>query len=154
MGYCTDEEYRRFMRQCPLVEQMLVDDGIHLRKYWFSVSDEMQIKRFKSRLDDPLRQWKLSPMDLKSYSRWYDYSRARDAMFLASDTAWAPWFVAFSDDKKRARLNALRYVLHTLPYPDKDSDRIGLLDPLIVGRAPMLRIGSGAPHQAVCLTRL
>lgn len=103
MGFCTDEEYDRFMRQTPAFEQMLIEDGILLRKYWFSVSDKEQLKRFRSRLNDPLRQWKLSPMDLESISRWEDYSKAKDDMMVHTDTAGSPWFVVESDVKKHAR---------------------------------------------------
>ncbi len=116
MGFCTDQEYARFMRQTPVFEQMLIDDGIMLRKYWFSVSDAEQLKRFRSRLDDPVRRWKLSPMDLESINRWEDYSRAKDAMMVHTDTASSPWFVVESDIKKHARLNMLSHLLSTIPY--------------------------------------
>ncbi|MFV0252909.1 MAG: polyphosphate kinase 2 [Beutenbergiaceae bacterium] len=120
MGFCTDDEYERFMRQCPLVERMLIDDGIHLRKYWFSVTDEVQIKRFRKRLDDPLRQWKLSPMDLESITRWEDYSRAKDEMLVHTDTEFAPWHHVASDSKKHARINMIGHLLDSLPYQDVD----------------------------------
>ncbi|MDO5672011.1 MAG: polyphosphate kinase 2 [Actinomycetaceae bacterium] len=118
MEFASPEEIKRFMRQCPLFEQMLVEDGIHLRKYWFSVSDKVQWKRFKARLDDPLRQWKLSPMDLESITRWEDYSRAKDEMMVHTDTAYAPWHHVASDSKKQARLNMIKHLLDSLPYED------------------------------------
>ncbi len=121
MGFCTDDEYRLFMRQCPQVEQMLVEDGIHLRKYWFSVSDDVQLKRFTKRLHDPLRQWKLSPMDTESITRWEDYSRAKDEMLVHTDTAVAPWHHVASDSKKHARINMISHLLASLPYSD-DAD--------------------------------
>ena len=116
MGFCTDQEYVRFLHQAPTFEQMLVEDGIMLRKYWFSVSDEEQIKRFESRRNDPLRRWKLSPMDLQSITRWEDYSRAKDAMFIHTDTPTAPWYTVESEDKKRSRLNVISHLLSTIPY--------------------------------------
>ena len=118
MGFCTPTEYRRFLHQCPIYEQLLVEDGILLRKYWFSVSDEEQQRRFKLRLTDPLRQWKLSPMDLESISRWEDYSRAKDEMMVHTDIPQAPWYVVESDDKRAARLNMMAHLLSTLPYTD------------------------------------
>jgi polyphosphate kinase 2 len=118
MGFCSKEEYARFMHQCPIFERMLVEDGILLRKYWFSVSDTEQQKRFESRLDDPLRRWKLSPMDLESISRWESYSRAKDDMFTMTDIPEAPWYVVESDDKKRARINMIAHLLSTIPYHD------------------------------------
>lgn len=116
MGFCTDQEYVRFLHQAPTFEQMLVEDGIMLRKYWFSVSDEEQIKRFESRRNDPLRRWKLSPMDLQSIIRWEDYSRAKDAMFIHTDTPTAPWYTVESEDKKRSRINVISHLLSTIPY--------------------------------------
>ncbi|MDU7599260.1 MAG: polyphosphate kinase 2 [Corynebacterium sp.] len=116
MGFCTDPEYVRFLHQAPTFEQMLVEDGIMLRKYWFSVSDEEQIKRFESRRNDPLRRWKLSPMDLQSITRWEDYSRAKDAMFIHTDTPTAPWYTVESEDKKRSRINVISHLLSTIPY--------------------------------------
>ncbi|HEV3280205.1 MAG TPA: polyphosphate kinase 2, partial [Acidimicrobiales bacterium] len=116
MGFCTDEEYRRFLRQCPVFEHQLLEDGIILVKYWFSVSDEEQERRFHSRLDDPLRRWKLSPIDLEARQRWVDYSRAKDAMFEATDTPDSPWFVVEADDKRRARLNCIAHLLSRVPY--------------------------------------
>lgn len=116
MGFCTDQEYVRFLHQAPTFEQMLVEDGIILRKYWFSVSDEEQIKRFESRRNDPLRRWKLSPMDLQSITRWEDYSRAKDAMFIHTDTPTAPWYTVESEDKKRSRINVISHLLNTISY--------------------------------------
>jgi polyphosphate kinase 2 len=116
MNFCTPAEYERFLHQVPIFEDLLVEDGIILRKYWFSVSDQEQERRFKSRLEDPMRQWKLSPMDLDSITRWEDYSRAKDAMMLHTDTAESPWFVVEADDKRRARLNMIHHLLSTIPY--------------------------------------
>jgi polyphosphate kinase 2 len=116
MGFCTAEEYRRFLHQAPIFEGMLVEDGILLRKYWFSVSDEEQEARFRSRMSDPMRRWKLSPMDLESITRWEDYSRAKDDMLVHTDTTTAPWYVVESDDKRRARINAIHHLLSTVPY--------------------------------------
>ncbi len=116
MGFCTAEEYRRFLHQAPIFESMLIEDGVLLRKYWFSVSDEEQEARFRSRLDDPMRRWKLSPMDLESITRWEDYSRAKDDMLVHTDTSAAPWYVVESDDKRRARINAIHHLLSTIPY--------------------------------------
>ena len=135
MGFCSDPEYQEFMRQAPEFERMMVRNGIHLLKFWFSVSREEQRRRFKERKVHPLKQWKLSPIDLASLDKWEDYTKAKEAMFFYTDTADAPWTVIKSDCKKRARLNALRYVLHRLPYAKKDTARIGPLDSLIVGRA-------------------
>ena len=116
MGFCKPEETERFLELVPGVEKAMADDGILLLKYWLEVSPEEQTRRLKSRIDDPRKIWKLSDMDLKSYSRWYDYSRARDAMFAATDTAWAPWYIADADDKKRARLNIISHLLSQVPY--------------------------------------
>jgi len=135
MGFCTDEDYAEFMLEAPEFERMLVRNGIHLIKFWFSVSREEQRRRFKERRVHPLKQWKLSPVDLASLDKWDAYTEAKEAMFYHTDTADAPWTVIKSDCKKRARLNAMRYVLHKLPYSSKDPQRIGNLDPLIVGRA-------------------
>jgi polyphosphate kinase 2 len=135
MGFCTDAEYQEFMRQAPEFERMMVRNGTHLIKFWFSVSREEQRRRFKERKVHPLKQWKLSPIDLASLDKWDNYTQAKEAMFFYTDTADAPWTVIKSDCKKRARLNAMRYILHRLPYANKDRDRIGPLDPLIVGRA-------------------
>src|ERR1051325_1178733 len=116
MGFCTKEEYQLFLRQCPIFERMLVEDGILLRKYWFSVSDVEQQERFRRRLEDPLRRWKLSPMDLESITRWEAYSRAKDEMMVHTDIPEAPWYVVESDVKKRARLNMIAHLLSTIPY--------------------------------------
>ncbi len=116
MGFCTPEEHRLFLRQAPVFEQMLIEDGIILVKYWFSVSDEEQEKRFRSRLEDPLRQWKLSPMDLESQARWVDYSRAKDEMFVYTDLPGSPWNVVESDQKRNSRINCISHLLATIPY--------------------------------------
>ena len=116
MGFCTSQEYRRFLHQAPIFERLLVEDGILLRKYWFSVSDEEQLARFQSRLEDPLRRWKLSPMDLQSITRWEDYSRAKDEMFIHTDIPSAPWYTVESEDKKRSRINVISHLLSTIPY--------------------------------------
>ena len=135
MGFCSPDEYNEFMRQVPEFERNLVRSGIHVIKFWFSVSREEQRRRFKERESHPLKQWKLSPIDLASLDKWDEYTKAKEAMFFYTDTADSPWTVVKSDCKKRARLNALRYVLHKLPYANKDIDLIGALDPLLVGRA-------------------
>ena len=116
MGFCTPEESERFLGLVPEVEKAMTDDGIVLLKYWLEVSPGEQTRRLKSRMNDPRKIWKLSGMDLKSYARWYDYSRARDAMFAATDTAWAPWYIARTDDKKRGRLNIITHLLSQVPY--------------------------------------
>jgi polyphosphate kinase len=116
MGFCTTDEYRRFLHQCPIFERLLVEDGILLRKYWFSVSDTEQQHRFEGRLDDPMRRWKLSTMDLESITRWEDYSRAKDEMFVHTDIPEAPWYVVESEDKRRARVNMIAHLLSTIPY--------------------------------------
>ena len=135
MGFCSAEEYDEFMRQTPEFERHLVRSGVHLIKFWFSVSRAEQRRRFKEREAHPLKQWKLSPIDKASLDKWEDYTRAKEAMFFETDTAEAPWTVIKSDCKKRARLNAMRYVLHKLPYTNKNLEQVGKLDPLIVGRA-------------------
>ena len=135
MGFCTTEQYNEFMRQTPEFERTLVRSGIHLIKFWFSVSRGEQRRRFRERKVHPLKHWKLSPIDLASLDKWEDYTQAKEAMFFYTDTADAPWTVIKSDCKKRARLNAMRYVLHKLPYTEKDAARIGPVDPLLVGRA-------------------
>ncbi|MEZ4701868.1 MAG: polyphosphate kinase 2 [Rhodothermales bacterium] len=135
MGFCSQEEYTEFMRQAPEFERNLARSGTHLIKFWFSVSREEQRRRFKHRNVHPLKQWKLSPIDLASLDKWDDYTKAKEAMFFYTDTADAPWTVVKSDCKKRARLNAMRFVLHAMPYPDKKQDVIGSIDPLLVGRA-------------------
>jgi polyphosphate kinase 2 len=135
MGFCTDDEYLEFMRQAPEFERNLARSGLHLIKFWYSVSRKEQRRRFKERKSHPLKQWKLSPIDMASLDKWEEYTKAKEAMFFYTDTADAPWTVIKSDCKKRARLNAMRYVLHKLPYANKDLERIGPLDPLLVGRA-------------------
>ena len=116
MGFASSQEYRRFLHQAPIFERLLVEDGIMLRKYWFSVSDEEQYKRFQSRRNDPLRQWKLSPMDLESITKWEEYSRAKDEMFVHTDIPSAPWYTVESEDKKRSRINVISHLLSTIPY--------------------------------------
>src|SRR4029453_11879600 len=137
MGYCTDDEYAQFLEQAPLVEQMLVQSGIGLVKLWFSVSRSEQRTRFAIRLVDPVRQWKLSPTDLRSLDRWDAYTAAKQDMFLATDTADAPWTVVKSNDKKRARLEAMRFVLARFDYDNKDDEVVGTPDPEIVGPASL-----------------
>lgn len=126
MGFCSGDQHRRFLQQCPEMEKAIVDAGILLVKYWLEVSDGEQKARFEARITDPVRQWKLSPMDLPSRSRWYDYSRARDRMLEATDTPHAPWFILRSDDKKRARLNCIRHLLSLIPYKKLARDKIKL----------------------------
>ena len=126
MGFCTPDEYHRFLHQCPIFERMLVEDGVLLRKYWFSVSDAEQEARFHSRLSDPMRYWKLSPMDLQSIARWEDYSRAKDQMMVHTDIPEAPWFVVESDDKRRARLNMIAHLLGSLDYREVDRPALQL----------------------------
>ncbi|HEB88666.1 MAG TPA: polyphosphate kinase 2 [Deltaproteobacteria bacterium] len=138
MGFCTSAQYLEFMRQAPQLERMLVNDGIHLFKYWFSVSREEQLKRFRSREKDLLKQWKLSPIDLESLDKWDEYTQAKEAMFFYTDTADAAWTVIKSDDKKRARINCMRHLLYNLDYPDKDEDIVRAPDPLIVGPASQI----------------
>ena len=128
MGFCTDEQYSRFLRQAPVFERMLIEDGILLRKYWFSVSDREQEKRFRSRQRDPLRRWKLSDMDVLSISRWEDYSRAKDAMFAATDTVDSPWYNVDSEDKKRSRLNVIAHLLGSLPYDRVSPPKVKIPD--------------------------
>jgi polyphosphate kinase 2 len=135
MGFCTDGEYDEFMRQAPEFERHLVRSGIYLIKFWFSVSRKEQRRRFREREAHPLKQWKLSPIDMASLDKWDEYTRAKEAMFFSTDTADAPWTVIKSDCKKRARVNAMRYVLHKIPYGSRQSEAIGTVDPLLVGRA-------------------
>ena len=135
MGFCTQDERAEFIRQAPLFERMLVNDGITLTKLWFSVSPAEQRTRFAIRLVDPVRQWKFSPMDMESVTKWDDYTAAKEEMFAATDTDIAPWIVVKSNDKKRARINAMRHFLAKSDYDDKDHDVVGEPDPLIVGRA-------------------
>ena len=138
MGFCSDTEYDEFLRQAPEFERHLVKSGIHLFKFWFSVSRAEQHRRFKERRSHPLKQWKLSPIDLASLDKWDSYTVAKEQMFLHTDTADSPWTVIKSDCKKRARLNTMRYLLHRLPYTNKDAAVIGAVDPLLVGRAALV----------------
>ena len=138
MGFCTEAEYEEFLRQAPEFERQLVRSGVHLFKFWFSVSRAEQRRRFKERKMHPLKQWKLSPIDMASLDKWDDYTRAKEAMFLHCDTSDAPWTVIKSDCKKRARLNAMRYVLHRLNYAKKNLEAIGAVDPLVVGRPSLV----------------
>jgi polyphosphate kinase 2 (PPK2 family) len=124
MGFCTEKQYRRFLRLCPAFERYVVESGIRLIKFWMEVGNEEQERRFKARIDDPLRQWKLSPMDLPSRARWYEYSRARDAMLKATDKRFAPWFLVRSDDKRRARLNCIAQLLDLVPYKTVDQPKV------------------------------
>jgi polyphosphate kinase 2 len=126
MGFCTREQHKRFLELCPEVEKYLVDGGIQLIKIWLEVSDKEQKRRFEARLQDPLRQWKLSPMDLPSRSRWYEYSRARDRMLEATDSKYAPWHILRSDDKRRARLNCLRHILRLVPHGEVRREKVRL----------------------------
>jgi polyphosphate kinase 2 len=126
MGFCTEQEARRFLEMVPLVERAVIESGVTLIKYWLEVSEQEQTRRLERRIHDGRKIWKLSPMDLKSYSRWYDYSRARDEMFQATDTAWAPWYMAQSDDKKRARLNIIAHLLNLIPYKEITRDKVKL----------------------------
>jgi polyphosphate kinase len=126
MGFCTPEQHSRFLHQTPLFEKLLVEDGILLRKYWFSVSDEEQERRFRGRLEDPMRRWKLSPMDLESISRWEEYSKAKDEMFFHTDIAEAPWAVVEAEDKRKARINMIAHLLGTVPYVHVDPPRLTL----------------------------
>lgn len=124
MGFCTDEEYEEFLRSCPEFERMLIRSGIILIKYWFSVSDEEQEHRFQSRINDPLKHWKLSPMDMESRERWLEYSQAKDEMFRYTDTRHSPWYVVPADDKRRARLNCISHLLSMIPYQDLPQEEI------------------------------
>ena len=126
MGFCTDEQAKRFLLGAPLVERAIVESGVILLKYWLEVSPDEQTRRLEQRIHDGRKIWKLSPMDLKSYSRWFDYSRARDDMFQATDSSWAPWFVVRSDDKKRARLNLITHLLSRIPYEDIPREKVKL----------------------------
>jgi polyphosphate kinase len=126
MGFCTEEQAKRFLEMVPAFEKVIVDGGIILLKYWLEVGPEEQTRRLEARIDDGRKIWKLSDMDLKSYSRWYDYSRARDEMFLASDTAWAPWYIVHSDNKRRARLNVLTHILRHIPYEELPRAKVKL----------------------------
>ena len=126
MGFCTEEQHRRFLEVCPQIESYMTEGGIKLIKVWLEVSDKEQKRRFEARMDDPLRQWKLSPMDLPSRSKWFEYSRARDMMLKATDSKWAPWYILRSDDKKRARLNCIRHILSLIPYKKMKHDKVKL----------------------------
>ena len=126
MGFCSKEQYREFLRLCPMFEKGVVDNGIQLIKIWLEVGQEEQERRMTARIEDPLRQWKLSPMDVDSWPRWYDYSRARDRMLEATDTKHAPWYILRSDDKRRARLNCLAHILRLVPYKKVPRDRVKL----------------------------
>jgi polyphosphate kinase 2 len=149
MGFCSEDEYQEFMRQTPQFERQLVRSGVHLIKFWFSVSREEQRRRFKERKAHPLKQWKLSPIDLASLDKWEDYTKAKEAMFFETDTADSPWTVIKSDCKKRARLNAMRYLLQKLPYTNKDPKNLGTLDSLIVGRAHVVYERGERPGGAI-----
>ncbi len=126
MGFCSKEQHRRFLELCPEIERYIADSGIQLIKIWLEVSDKEQKRRFEARMEDPLRQWKLSPMDLPSRSKWFEYSRARDMMLKATDTKWAPWHILRSDDKKRARLNCLAHILSLIPYKKTPREEVKL----------------------------
>jgi polyphosphate kinase 2 len=143
MGFCTPSEYLEFMRQAPDFERMLVRSDIRLHKYWFSVTREEQLVRFKARETDPLKMWKLSPIDKASLDKWDAYTEAKEAMFFYTDTADAPWVIVKSNDKKRARLNCMRHFLASIDYPGKDAEIVGAPDPLIVGRASQVLGGAG-----------
>lgn len=145
MDFCSPDEYTEFIRQVPEFERNLVRCGVHLVKFWFSVSRKEQRRRFKERKAHPLKQWKLSPVDMASLDKWEEYTRAKEAMFFYSDTYDAPWTVVKSDCKKRARVNAMRHVLHAIPYANKDIERIGPVDPLLVGRANLVYERSERP---------
>ena len=126
MGFCTEEQAKRFLKVAPLFEKLMVDSGIILLKYWLEVSPEEQTRRLEARIDDGRKIWKLSPMDIKSYTRWDDYTKARDDMFAATDTAWAPWYVARSEDKKRVRLNIISHLLSRIPYKSPPREKVKL----------------------------
>jgi polyphosphate kinase len=126
MGFCSEDQAKRFLQIAPPVEKVIVESGVILRKYWLEVSAEEQTRRIEGRISDPRKIWKLSPMDLKSYSRWFDYSRARDDMFVATDTEWAPWFAVRSDDKKKARLNIISHLLASIPFEAPEREKIKL----------------------------
>jgi polyphosphate kinase 2 len=128
MGFCSDAQYERFLKVCPQFERNIVENGVILIKFWLEVSNKEQERRFRARINDPLRQWKLSPMDLPSRSKWYEYSRARDAMLRATDRKWAPWHIVRSDDKKRARLNTIAQLLALIPYKKLEAERVRLPD--------------------------
>ena len=158
MGFCNPHEYLEFMRQAPEFERMLARSGIRLFKFWFSVSREEQLRRFLGRAKDPLKQWKLSPMDVESLGRWDEYTKAKEAMLFYTDTADAPWTVVRSDDKKRARLNAMTFLLSKIPYEGKDHGLLAELDPLLVGAAKDIYAdgvdGASAPEPLVEMEKL
>ena len=143
MGFCSDRDHLEFMRQAPVFERMLVNSDTILFKFWFSVTRQEQLRRFHARKHDPLKQWKLSPIDVASLQRWDEYTEARQSMFFNTDTADAPWTVVKSDDKKRARISCMRHFLNRLEYPDKDTSIVYTPDELIVG--PVSRHYSGEP---------
>lgn len=154
MGFCTPQEHSLFLRQTPIFEQMLLDDGILLRKYWFSVSDAEQLRRFRSRMNDPVRQWKLSPMDLESVYRWEDYSRAKDEMMVHTDTPNSPWFVVESDIKKHARLNMISHLLSTIEYHEVKKPKVELPErPIDTGtyQRPSRTLSTYVPNHASAL---
>ena len=144
MGFCNEEQHRKFLEQVPYFEKMLVDDGIHLFKFWLNVSQEMQIKRFHDRRQNPLKSWKLSPIDLKALGKWDDYTAARDEMMFNTHTAHAPWTIIRSNDKRRGRINAIQHFLSNLDYGDKDQMNIGEIDPLVLGSGPEFFNKTGA----------
>lgn len=148
MSFCTDEQYRGFLTQAPAFEQVLTDDGIDVVKFWFSVSRTEQLTRFAIRQVDPVRQWKLSPMDLASLDKWDSYTQAKESMFLATDTSWAPWTVVKSNDKKRARIEAMRHVLHRFDYDGKDVELVATPDSKIIGPASRIFENGEAPGLA------
>ena len=153
MEFCTPAEHMLFLRQTPLFEQMLIDDGVLLRKYWFSVSDDEQLRRFRSRLKDPVRQWKLSPMDLESIYRWEEYSRAKDEMMVHTDTPTSPWYVVESDVKRHARLNMISHLLSTIDYHQVALPTVDLPDRPIIGnyRRPARELSTYVPDHAATL---
>jgi polyphosphate kinase 2 len=153
MGFCTPEEETLFLRQTPLFEQMLIDDGIMLRKYWFSVSEDEQLRRFKSRLSDPLRRWKLSPMDMESIYRWEEYSRAKDEMMVHCDTPVSPWFEVESHIKKHARLNMISHLLSTIPYEEVELEKVVIPERPQIGnyRRPPRDLSNFVPDFAMSL---
>jgi polyphosphate kinase 2 len=153
MGFCTPAEETLFLRQTPLFEQMLIDDGIMLRKYWFSVSEDEQLRRFKSRLNDPLRRWKLSPMDMESIYRWEDYSRAKDDMMVHCDTPGSPWYEVESHIKKHARLNMISHLLSTIPYTEVEVEKVVIPERPQIGnyRRPPRNLTNFVPDFAVSL---
>jgi len=136
MGFCSDEQHEKFLIEAPKFESMLVDEGIHFFKFWLNVGQEMQIKRFHDRRQNPLKSWKLSPIDIKALSKWDDYTQARDLMMKKTHTSHAPWMIVRSNDKRRARINAIQHFLQSLNYTDKDEEAIGKVDPKIIGSGP------------------